>query len=168
MGKNKRYQTNVPVDGRNKPVTYEISGSGEITIEKVGSESGSDLSPAEKAKIVKAIKDAPHPGNELPEGSGGPVDPGYGKPEGGRPDNTLPGGGARPDQGLPGGQGGRPDNTLPGGQPRPDQDLPQQGANPNLNPDLDPDLKAGGRPDQSLPGSGKPDQELPETPEPKE
>ena len=63
-----------------------------------------------------------HPGNALPGGGypshglpgGGhittlpvfpfdPTDPGYDKPSGSRPDNSLPG------------EGGRPDNSLPGG-----------------------------------------------------
>lgn len=61
-----------------------------------------------------------YPDNSLP-GGGGPVDPGYGVPEG-RPDNSLPtppglgiwGGGNKPDQGLPGVPGsGRPDHGLP-------------------------------------------------------
>lgn len=45
----------------------------------------------------------------------GPVDPGYGRPGyGGRPDNSLPGGGGHP--WLPGyGRPERPDNSLPGG-----------------------------------------------------
>lgn len=50
-------------------------------------------------------------------------------------DNTLPGGGrpgqgGRPDNSLPGGQGGRPDNTLPGSQPGVDNTLPGSGARP--------------------------------------
>src|ERR1700722_14951189 len=50
-----------------------------------------------------------------------PVDPGYGRPEGGRPDQGLPGRPDRPDwerpphvdQGLPGGRPVRPDQGLP-------------------------------------------------------
>jgi hypothetical protein len=194
MPKNKQYKIDVPVDGENESVTYEVSGTGEITVKKVGDEDGSDLSPAEKAKIVKAIKAAPHPGNELPDREGA-TDPGYGKPEGGsggRPDNTLPGQGGRPDQGLPGdqpgidntlpGQGGRPDQGLPGNQPGIDNSLPGGGANPNLDPNLDPNVRrpgAGTRPDNTLPGEQPeagnelpeqpttPDNTLPETPEPK-
>jgi hypothetical protein len=57
----------------------------------------------------------------------GPVDPGYGIDEGGRPDQSLPGRPARPDQGLP---------ATPGQPPRPDQGLPSVG---------------GEHPDQGLP-----------------
>jgi hypothetical protein len=60
------------------------------------------------------------------------VDPGYGRPEGGSPDQSLPGG------------GGSPDNTLPGGGESPDQGLPPSGS---TKPGSD-----APRPDQGLPG----------------
>lgn len=69
--------------------------------------------------------------------NGDPVDPGYGIPSGGRPDNSLPSYG-RPDNSLP--SGGHiitlpvfpfdptvgPDNTLPDA-PTPDNDVPRPG-----------------------------------------
>lgn len=60
---------------------------------------------------------------------GGPVDPGYGRPEGGRPGHELPG-----FPGTPGHPGNRPPGSYPG---RPGQGLP-----------------SGGRPDNSLPSGG--------------
>lgn len=53
----------------------------------------------------------PPGGVTLPVFPWDPTDPGYGKPEGGRPDNSLPGSGGRPDNSLPG--GGQIDNSLP-------------------------------------------------------
>jgi len=58
------------------------------------------------------------------------VDPGYGRPGGGHPDQGLPGGGGRPDQGLPGFPA-RPDQGLPGSGGRPDQGLPSHPHFPN-------------------------------------
>jgi len=64
-----------------------------------------------------------YPSNALPGWGGGPVDPGYGRPEGGgghpwwggqrpdRPSNELPGGGGHPWWG--GGRPDRPNNELP-------------------------------------------------------
>ena len=47
-------------------------------------------------------------------GVGGGADPGYDRPSGGRPDNSLPGSGGRPDNTLPGqGRPGIPSNELP-------------------------------------------------------
>lgn len=44
--------------------------------------------------IITFLDNEGRPSNELPGYGGGPVDPGYGRPSyGGRPDNTLPGGG---------------------------------------------------------------------------
>jgi hypothetical protein len=111
---------------------------------------------------------------------GGPVDPGFGgglPAGGGRPDNSLPGGGGYPSTGPIYG-GGHPGNALPGGghiallpvfpfdptDPgfgvgggRPDNSLPGSGGRPdNSLPG------SGGRPDQGLPGSGgRPDNSLP-------
>jgi hypothetical protein len=49
---------------------------------------------------------------------GGGVDPGYGRPEGGRPGHDLPGGGLHPGNRPPGSAGGGiPDNSLPGEKP---------------------------------------------------
>jgi len=57
------------------------------------------------------------------EGEGG-VDPGYGHPIFGRPDQGLPGGRPdRPDQGLPG-SGNYPSNGLPGAPGHPDNRPP--------------------------------------------
>jgi hypothetical protein len=49
--------------------------------------------------------------------AGRPVDPDYGVPEGGRPDQGLPGFPGAPDQGLPGWGGERPGNRPPGSFP---------------------------------------------------
>jgi hypothetical protein len=59
------------------------------------------------------------PDHTLPGGEG-PVDPGYGIPEG-RPDNTLPGGGEYPSHGF---DPNYPSNALPGLPVGPNQDLP--------------------------------------------
>lgn len=64
--------------------------------------------------------------------SGKLVDPGYGVPEGGRPDQGLPPSGGRPDNTLPGG-GGTPDNTLPGGGGRPTHPIAPGGG--GMHPD---------------------------------
>jgi hypothetical protein len=77
---------------------------------------------------------------------GTPVDPGYGRPGGGHPDQGLPGYG-HPDQGLPG--YGHPDQGLPG-YGHPDQGLPGGGGHPGNRPPG----SWGGRPDQGLPGQG--------------
>jgi len=154
MGKDKRYEIQLPLDGRSKPVVYKVSGSGVVTIEKVDGKSADTLPAHERDRIIKAIKDAPRPGNELPEGEEGSTKPGS---DAGRPDQSLPGreGNVDPGYGKP--AGGRPDQGTPG--------------NPNLNPnpdvDADPDLSRPDKPDQSLPEGGTPDQELPEAPEPK-
>jgi hypothetical protein len=60
------------------------------------------------------------PDNTLPGGGEGPVDPGYGIPEG-RPDHTLPGGGEYPSHGF---DPNYPSNALPGLPVGPNQDLP--------------------------------------------
>jgi len=114
------------------------------------------------------------------DGSGRPVDPGYGGgiPVGGRPDNSLPGGGVNyPSQGLPG--GGHisllpvypfdptldVDNTLPNA-PSAGNDLPRPGKKYVVKW-----LACQGLilvPDNSLPGgSGSIDNSLPETGSPK-
>ena len=113
---------------------------------------------------------------------GGPVDPGYDRPSGGRPDQDLPGFG-HPDQGLP--SPGRPAHlpVYPFDPTRPDAGLPPMhgGGRPdNSLPGIRPGMKfiaiwaacQGGLiliPDQGLPTTPPPTggQELPETPEPK-
>jgi hypothetical protein len=95
----------------------------------------------------------------------GPIDPGFGRPGGGHPDQGLPGYG-HPDQGLPG--YGHPDHDLPGRPPRPDQGLPGYGHPdhdlPGRRPRPDQGLPGYGHPDQGLPGYGHPDQGLPGLP----
>ena len=163
----KRYEIKLP---GGEAVTYEVSGSGTITIEQVNGASAGNLPAPEKHRLVAAIKAAPHPGNELPGGAPGhpdqslpgrdkPVDPDFDKPGGseGHPSTGNPNLNPNPDVDLnpdlkPG--GGRPDNALPGGPPpRPNQGLP--GAQPGAGNEL-----PGGPP-------STPDNELPETPEPK-
>ena len=70
--------------------------------------------------------------------------------------------GGRPDNSLPGGQGGRPDQGLPGHQPYPDQGLPGgQGGHPSQP------IHIPGIPDQGLPeGENVPSNELPPIPVP--
>jgi hypothetical protein len=104
----------------------------------------------------------PPGGVTLPVFPWDPTDPGYGKPGGGRPDNSLPGSGGRPDNSLPG-SGGRPDNSLPGGG-NISNELPRPGKRYIVKW-----LACTGLilvPDNSLPGQ-EVDNELPPTAEPK-
>ena len=90
--------------------------------------------------------------------------------EGGRPDNSLPGGSGgqpshpiyhpgHPDHGLP----AHPDQGLPGSQPHPDQGLPGRQPHPGNRP---PGSASGGpRPDQGLP-PGEPIEINPPLPDP--
>jgi hypothetical protein len=150
MSKDKRYEIQLPLDGRSKPVVYKVSGTGVVTIEKVDGKSADTLPAHEKDRILKAIKDAPRPGNELPEGEAG-TKPGS---DAGRPDNELPG----RDKPVDPGYGG--------GRPAGDRNL-NPDANPNVNPDVDKDAP---RPGNELPGGPPvtPDNTLPESGEPKE
>lgn len=66
--------------------------------------------------------------------------PDWGVGEGGKPDNTLPGGGGSPDNSLPGG-GEKPDQGLPGGGGRPSHPIAGGG-------------RPGAGPDNTLPGGG--------------
>jgi hypothetical protein len=90
------------------------------------------------------------------------VDPGYGRPGGGpRPDQGLPD--APPPAGSkPVGPGGRPDNTLPGGGASTKPVRPAGGRCPIFNPEVDNEL-----PDEEVPTDEEIDNSLPETPEPK-
>lgn len=112
------------------------------------------------------------PDNSLPGGQGGyPSQPIY---HPGHPDHGLP---AYPDQGLPGGSGGRPDQGLP---PFPSQGLPAGGENIPSNelplPEPPPDhaddiIVAVHRPGQEWVVKAydnvQPDQGLPPHPDPK-
>lgn len=116
--------------------------------------------------------DPGRPDNSLPR-PGRPVDPGYGMPEGGRPDQGLPPSAGRPDNSLPGygrpvdpGYGrpdigwGHPDNSLPGGRPG------NHPSNPIYRPDISIEnpivIPPSGEIDNSLPGgAGTPDNSLP-------
>jgi hypothetical protein len=76
------------------------------------------------------------PLGDLPGGGAGIIDPGYGvRPGGGRPDNTLPGGGLYPGHELPGG-GGTPGQLPAGGTDVPPDIWPQPPMNP-LPPNLE-------------------------------
>ena len=127
------------------------------------------------------------PDQGLPPVLGWPVDPGYGHPIGGRPDNSLPIGGGHPDNSLPGGghvsppifYPGHPENGLPpivgwpvdpgfgnpgGERPTPPIYIPGDGVRPpTIGWPLPP---APVRPDNSLPGERpvRPDQGLPPAP----
>jgi hypothetical protein len=73
------------------------------------------------------------------------TDPGYGKPEGGRPDQGLPGSPGHPGNRPPGTE--HPGNRPPGSE-RPDQGLPPEGSGGGGGGSGG----SGGRPDNTLPG----------------
>jgi len=113
------------------------------------------------------------------DGSGRPVDPGYGQGGGGNYPSTGPiYGGGHPGNALPpAGSIGtlpvfpfdptRPSNELPGDQPGMDNSLPGQGGRPSQPIQLHPGLKLVVKYMACHGFIAVPDNELPQTPEPK-
>jgi len=131
-------------------VTVKLDRDLEARVSKYADGCGVPLEQVLERALVFALKtryDAVDPGF----GQGKPeTDPGYGRPEGGRPDQSLPGSGARPDQSLPG-SGARP-GQLPANSRR---------RCPVFDASVDNELPSGEVPPEV-------DNELPETAEPKE
>lgn len=110
-----------PPSGGTKPVEPDEGEAGQLP--SAGAEHPSQLPAAGFILVYHPIYGWIYiPAEGMPSRPGRPVDPGYGHPEGGRPDNSLPGGGEHPDNTLPPPQGGtkpvepdegKPDNTLP-------------------------------------------------------